>query len=160
MRNGKRVVLTYGTYDLFHVGHLNLLERARALGDELIVAVSTDEFNATKGKRAFFAFEDRRRIVEACRFVDQTIPENDWQQKEHDIKKYQVDIFVMGDDWRGKFDSLSNLCEVVYLERTPGISSTQLKSMSKEYLGHSIASDLAAAGVIINDVLTKISDLK
>src|SRR5574343_983603 len=116
----KRVVLTYGTFDLFHVGHLNILERARALGDELVVAVSTDEFNAVKGKKSFFSYEDRARIVAGCRHVDRVIPEQDWAQKREDIRSNGVDVFVMGDDWRGKFDELRDLCEVVYLERTPG----------------------------------------
>ncbi|WP_407320615.1 glycerol-3-phosphate cytidylyltransferase [Isoptericola halotolerans] len=121
-------VITYGTYDLLHYGHIELLRRARALGDYLIVALSTDEFNAGKGKKSYFSFEDRRRMLEAIRHVDLVIPENTWEQKAEDIKLYHVDTFVIGDDWAGKFDELKEHCEVVYLERTPEISTTQIKA--------------------------------
>lgn len=121
-------VITYGTYDLLHYGHIELLRRARALGDYLIVALSTDEFNAGKGKKSYFSFEERRRMLEAIRHVDLVIPENTWEQKSEDIKLYHVDTFVIGDDWTGKFDELKELCEVVYLERTPEISTTQIKA--------------------------------
>lgn len=121
-------VITYGTYDLFHYGHLRLLERAKSLGDYLIVAVSTDSFNAVKGKKCAYPYEQRARIVEAIRYVDQVIPEETWEQKEEDIIKHQVDILVMGDDWKGQFDTLSKLCEVVYLPRTSNISTTQIKN--------------------------------
>jgi glycerol-3-phosphate cytidylyltransferase len=120
-------VITYGTFDLFHIGHLNLLERLRAMGDHLTVAVSTDEFNMTKRKVCSMPFEDRARIVAALRCVDAVIPEQSWEQKIDDIKKYKIDIFGMGDDWRGKFDFLKSYCEVVYLPRTEGISTTSLK---------------------------------
>lgn len=120
-------VITYGTFDLFHVGHVNLLRRAKALGDYLVVAVSTDEFNALKGKKAYYSFEDRRTIVEAIRYVDEVIPENNWEQKIQDVKDHDIDIFVMGDDWKGKFDFLKDYCEVVYLPRTEGISTTKIK---------------------------------
>lgn len=120
-------VLTYGTFDLFHIGHLNLLKRAKALGDYLIVAVSSDEFNLQKGKVCKIKDTDRMQIVEAIKYVDQVIPETSWDQKIEDVKKYDVDVFVMGDDWKGKFDFLKDYCEVVYLPRTEGISSTQLK---------------------------------
>ena len=120
-------VITYGTFDLFHIGHLNLLKRARALGDYLIVAVSSDEFNLQKGKVGKIKDTDRMQIVEAIKYVDQVIPETSWDQKIEDVKKYDVDVFVMGDDWKGKFDFLKDYCEVVYLPRTEGISSTQLK---------------------------------
>jgi glycerol-3-phosphate cytidylyltransferase len=123
-----RVVLTYGTFDLFHIGHLRLLERAKALGDELLVGVSTDEFNAIKNKRSTIPFEHRRQIVQAMRCVTLAFPEKSWAQKEADIAKYKVDVFVMGDDWEGKFDSLKERCEVVYLPRTQDISSTLLNS--------------------------------
>ena len=96
-----KTVLTYGTYDLLHVGHINLLKRARALGDKLVVALSTDDFNAGKGKRAIFPYAERKQILESLRFVDLVIPEKNWEQKEEDIKKYDVDVFVMGDDWKG-----------------------------------------------------------
>ena len=120
-------VITYGTFDLFHIGHLNLLKRAKALGDYLIVAVSSDEFNLQKGKVCKIKDTDRMQIVEAIKYVDQVIPETRWDQKIEDVKKYDVDVFVMGDDWKGKFDFLKDYCEVVYLPRTEGISSTQLK---------------------------------
>ena len=120
-------VITYGTFDLFHIGDLNLLNRAKALGDYLIVAVSSDEFNLQKGKVCKIKDTDRMQIVEAIKYVDQVIPETSWDQKIEDVKKYDVDVFVMGDDWKGKFDFLKDYCEVVYLPRTEGISSTQLK---------------------------------
>ena len=120
-------VITYGTFDLFHIGHLNLLKRAKALGDYLIVAVSSAEFNLQKGKVCKIKDTDRMQIVEAIKYVDQVIPETSWDQKIEDVKKYDVDVFVMGDDWKGKFDFLKDYCEVVYLPRTEGISSTQLK---------------------------------
>ena len=120
-------VITYGTFDLFHIGHLNLLKRAKALGNYLIVAVSSDEFNLQKGKVCKIKDTDRMQIVEAIKYVDQVIPETSWDQKIEDVKKYDVDVFVMGDDWKGKFDFLKDYCEVVYLPRTEGISSTQLK---------------------------------
>ncbi len=123
-----RKVLTYGTFDLLHYGHINLLQRAKALGDYLIVAVSTDEFNRKKGKECYFSFAERQRMVEALRCVDLVIPENEWEQKISDVKEFRVDTFVMGDDWKGKFDFLKDYCEVVYLPRTPEISTTQIKS--------------------------------
>lgn len=121
-------VITYGTFDLFHVGHLNLLRRAKELGDYLIVAVSSDRFNwEEKQKKCEIPDKDRMAIVEAIKYVDKVIPEDSWEQKIEDVKKYNVDVFVMGDDWKGKFDFLKDYCEVVYLPRTEGISSTQLK---------------------------------
>lgn len=123
-------VITYGTFDLFHYGHLRLLKRAKELGDKLIVAVSTNEFNKVKGKNCVYPYEHRSKIVEAIKYVDKVIPERNWEQKRNDIKKYKIDIFVMGDDWKGKFDNLKDLCKVVYLPRTPGISTTDLKKMN------------------------------
>ena len=120
-------VITYGTYDLLHVGHINLLRRARELGDYLIVVVSSDEFNAIKGKKAYYSFEDRKKILEAVRYVDEVLPEYTWEQKIDDVKNNNVDVFVMGDDWTGKFDFLKEYCEVVYLPRTEGISTTKIK---------------------------------
>ena len=117
-----KTVITYGTFDLFHVGHLNLLRRAKELGDYLIVAVSSDEFNLGKNKVCKIKDTDRMKIVEAIKYVDKVIP---------DVKKYNVDVFVMGDDWKGKFDFLKDYCEVVYLPRTEGISTTQLKEELK-----------------------------
>ena len=123
-------VITYGTYDVLHYGHINLLKRAKALGDYLIVALSSDEFNTIKNKKSYYTYEQRKTILEACRYVDLVIPEDNWEQKIDDIIKYQADIFVMGDDWQGKFDFLKDYCEVIYLPRTPDVSSTQ----TKEYL--------------------------
>jgi glycerol-3-phosphate cytidylyltransferase len=124
-------VITYGTFDMFHVGHLELLKRLKSYGDELIVAVSTDEFNEIKGKKTIIPYEQRAQIVEAIRYVDRVIPEKHWEQKIKDIKKYDIDLFIMGDDWEGKFDFLKEFCEVIYLPRTDGISSTALKDTLK-----------------------------
>lgn len=120
-------VITYGTFDLLHWGHIRLLERARALGDYLIVATSTDQFNALKHKEAYHSFEHRKYILEAIRYVDKVIPETSWDQKIQDVKNYNIDIFVMGDDWKGQFDFLKDYCGVVYLPRTEGISTTKIK---------------------------------
>ncbi|MBQ3322940.1 MAG: glycerol-3-phosphate cytidylyltransferase [Firmicutes bacterium] len=122
-------VLTYGTYDLLHYGHIRLLKRAKALGDYLIVALSTDEFNAIKGKKAYHDYETRREMLEAVRYVDLVIPENSWEQKIDDVKNYHVDVVVMGGDWYGsdKFEVLKDYCEVVYLDRTEGVSTTKIK---------------------------------
>ena len=123
-------VITYGTFDLLHYGHINLLKRAKELGDYLIVAVSTDEFNwQEKHKKSYFTYEHRKALVEAIRYVDLVIPEENWNQKLSDVKEYHIDTFVIGDDWAGKFDYLKDEgIEVVYLPRTPEISSTQIKS--------------------------------
>ena len=121
-------VITYGTFDLLHYGHVNLLQRAKDLGDYLIVAISTDEFNWNmKGKKCYYTYEERKRLVEAIRYVDLVIPEESWEQKVTDVDEYKVDTFVIGDDWDGKFDFLKEKCEVVYLPRTPEISITQIK---------------------------------
>ena len=121
-------IITYGTFDLLHYGHINLLQRAKALGDYLIVALSTDEFNwNSKQKKCYFTYEQRKRLLEAVRYVDLVIPEKNWDQKINDVKEFKVDAFVMGDDWPGKFDFLKDYCEVVYLPRTPEISTTQIK---------------------------------
>lgn len=122
-----RRVLTYGTFDLLHYGHINLLRRAKAQGDYLIVGLSTDEFNELKGKRCYFSFDERKMMLEAIRHVDLVIPEFSWDQKVTDVKSFGVDLFVMGDDWKGKFDFLANHCEVKYLSRTPEISTTAIK---------------------------------
>ncbi len=122
-------VITYGTFDLIHYGHINLLKRAKELGDYLIVALSTDEFNWNeKRKKCYFTYEERMRLLEAIRYVDLVIPEENWEQKASDVRLYQVDTFVMGDDWQGKFDFLKEYCQVVYLPRTPEISTTQIKT--------------------------------
>ena len=122
-------VITYGTFDLLHYGHINLLRRARALGDYLIVALSTDEFNQKqKGKHSYFDYSTRELMLDAIRYVDLVIPESTWEQKPDDIKLYKVDLFVMGDDWEGRFDYLKRHCEVLYLPKTPEISSTQIRN--------------------------------
>lgn len=122
-------VITYGTFDLLHYGHINLLRRAKALGDYLIVVLSSDEFNWNeKHKKCYFAYEERRQLIEAIRYVDLVIPENNWEQKVSDVREYHIDTFVMGDDWAGKFDFLKEYCEVVYLSRTPEISTSQIKN--------------------------------
>ncbi|MDO4485178.1 MAG: glycerol-3-phosphate cytidylyltransferase [Bacillota bacterium] len=122
-------VLTYGTYDLLHYGHIRLLKRAKELGDYLIVAISTDEFNAIKGKTAYHDYRTRKEMLEAVRYVDLVIPEETWEQKINDVKQYCVDVVVMGSDWAGneKFEALRDYCEVVYLDRTEGISTTKIK---------------------------------
>ncbi|MFC4025037.1 glycerol-3-phosphate cytidylyltransferase [Oceanobacillus longus] len=122
-----KTIITYGTFDLIHAGHIQILRRAKEMGDYLIVGISTDEFNKLKHKEAFYSFEDRKLILESIRYVDQVIPEYSWEQKIEDIKKYNADMFVMGDDWKGKFDFLKDYCEVVYLSRTEGISTSLIK---------------------------------
>ena len=123
-------ILTYGTFDLLHYGHIRILKRAKEMGDYLVVALSTDEFNATKGKNAYHSYETRKKMLEAIRYVDLVIPENNWEQKVQDIKDYKIDVCVMGSDWAGsdKFDYLKEYCDVVFLERTPGISTSQIKN--------------------------------
>lgn len=120
-------VITYGTFDLLHTGHINILRRAAEYGEYLVVAISSDEFNALKGKKAYYSFEQRKAILEAIRYVDEVIPEHNWEQKVTDVKDHDIDVFVMGDDWAGDFDFLKDACEVVYLPRTVGISTTQIK---------------------------------
>ena len=123
-------VLTYGTFDLLHYGHIRLLKRAKELGDYLIVALSTDEFNAIKGKKAYHNYETRKKMLEAIRYVDLVIPEKNWEQKIDDIKEYKIDVTVMGGDWAGsdKFEYLTEYCELVYLDRTEGISTSKIKN--------------------------------
>ena len=122
-------ILTYGTFDLLHFGHIEILRRAKALGDYLVVAVSTDEFNAIKNKKAYHNYETRKKMLEAVRYVDLVIPEKTWSQKRDDVKKYEIDTVVMGNDWEGNenFESLKDICEVVYLPRTKAISTTKIK---------------------------------
>lgn len=124
-------VITYGTFDTLHYGHILLLKRAREMGDHLTVALSSDSFNAKKNKVSHFDYEQRRSFLEAITYVDAIIPEDSWEQKRQDIVTHNIDVFTMGDDWAGKFDFLSDLCEVVYLERTPRISSTAIKQIQK-----------------------------
>ena len=126
-------VITYGTFDLIHYGHINLLERAKKLGDYLVVGLSTNEFNEQKNKKCYFSYEERKRLLEALRVVDLVIPEESWEQKRSDIQMYHIDTFVMGDDWKGKFDDLKDICEVVFLERTPEVSTTKIKTELKKF---------------------------
>ena len=122
-------VITYGTFDMLHYGHINLLRRAKEHGDYLVVVLSTDEFNwNSKHKKCYFTYEQRKMVLESIRYVDLVIPENNWEQKVSDVQDYKIDTFVMGSDWEGKFDFLKDSCEVVYLPRTEGISTTQIKS--------------------------------
>jgi glycerol-3-phosphate cytidylyltransferase len=147
-----RTVLTYGTFDLFHVGHLRLLNRARDLGDRLIVGVSTDEFNAGKGKKTVVSFADRIEIVRSIKGVDEAFAESSWEQKIEDIQRYKVDTFVMGNDWAGKFDFLNEFCNVVYLPRTEDISSTSIKmvlwSLSESNIGALKKASETIAGIV------------
>lgn len=150
----KKIVMTYGTFDLFHIGHLNLLQRLRALGDELVVGVSTDAFNALKGKKTIVGFEDRIAIVRGLRCVDLAIPEENWEQKVEDIRQHGVSIFGMGSDWEGRFDDLKAHCEVVYLRRTEGISSTHLKKTLK-VLDNSHVHELKQALDLISSIVER-----
>ena len=121
-------ILTYGTFDLLHYGHINLLKKAKNLGDYLIVGLSTDEFNWNKKqKKCYYSYEQRKQFLESIRYVDLVIPENSWEQKISDIKEYKIDTFCIGDDWKGKFDFLKDYCDVVYFPRTPEISTTKIK---------------------------------
>lgn len=151
-----KTIITYGTFDLFHVGHLRLLQRLKAMGDQLIVAVSTDEFNALKGKKTVIPFADRAKIVENIKAVDLVIPEENWEQKVLDVQKYNVDVFAMGDDWEGKFDFLKEHCEVVYLPRTDGISSSELKEKLK-YFDKKHIEELKSAIEMISSIVEKLN---
>lgn len=151
-----KTVITYGTFDLFHIGHLRLLERAKQLGDKLIVAVSTDDFNLMKGKHSFMPYEHRSQIVAAIKYVDMVIPEINWEQKVDDIKKYSVDEFCIGDDWVGKFDFLKEFCRVHYLHRTHGIDSTNIRSLARAF-DKDLISRLSAAHSIIDELVRQIN---
>jgi len=133
MKTKKRVI-TYGTFDMFHIGHLRLLQRLADLGDELIVAVSTDEVIQIKEKKTLIPYEQRAEIVQNIKCVDMVIAEENWEQKISDIEKYDIDIFAMGSDWEGKFDFLKEYCEVIYLPRTENISTTKLKKSLTNFL--------------------------
>lgn len=122
-----KTIITYGTFDLLHPGHINILRRAKELGDYLIVATSTDEFNELKNKKSYHSYENRKMLLESIRYVDKVIPESTWEQKITDVQTHEVDVFVMGDDWRGEFDFLKEHCDVVYLPRTIGISTSKIK---------------------------------
>ena len=132
-------VLTYGTFDLFHVGHVRLLKRAAQLGDKLVVGISSDEFNTLKGKKSLIPFEHRAEIVSSMSFVDDVFPEDNWAQKVTDIQRFKADVLVMGHDWEGKFDEMKRFCDVVYLSRTDGISTTELKTALSALSGDKIA---------------------
>lgn len=121
-------VITYGTFDLIHHGHINILKRAKQHGEYLIVGLSTDEFNDIKGKKAYYSYEERKMILEAISYVDEVIPEMTWDQKPRDILSKDIATFVMGSDWEGKFDELKAYCDVIYLPRTEGISTTKIKT--------------------------------
>lgn len=122
-----KTVITYGTFDLFHVGHVRLLKRLSEIGDRLIVGISSDEFNKVKGKKSFYSYQERAEIVRSSKYVSDVFPEHNWEQKVSDIEKYDAKIFAMGSDWEGKFDYLTEYCEVIYLERTKDISTTDIK---------------------------------
>lgn len=131
----KKRVITYGTFDLLHPGHINILRRAKEMGDELIVGLSTDEFNVLKHKESVLSYEERKLVLESVKYVDRIIPEVSWEQKVRDIQRLGIDIFVMGEDWKGEFDDLARYCEVIYLSRTRGISSTKIKRIcSTQYI--------------------------
>jgi glycerol-3-phosphate cytidylyltransferase len=149
-----KTVLTYGTFDLFHIGHLRLLQRLRALGDRLIVGVSTDEFNQLKGKRTVVPFKDRIEIVRGIRFVDDVFPEQTWEQKTADVIAREVSVFGMGDDWLGKFDDMKQHCEVVYLPRTEDVSSSEMKRLLN-ILDQSHVTDLKMALDLIASIVDK-----
>lgn len=121
-------ILTYGTFDLLHIGHVRIIKRAKALGNELIVGLSSDEFNKVKGKKSVYTYKERKEILEALQDVDLVIKEESWEQKIQDIKKFDIDILVMGDDWKCKFDYLKEYCQVIYLERTENISTTEVRN--------------------------------
>ncbi|PUE44041.1 glycerol-3-phosphate cytidylyltransferase [Limnohabitans sp. Hippo3] len=135
----ERIVLTYGTFDLFHPGHVQLLKRARDLGSRLVVGLSTDEFNAKKGKQSVMRYEDRKTVLESCRYVDEIFAEEDWSQKLNDARRLGADVFVMGDDWTGKFDFMQEACNVVYLARTEGVSTTEIKASVQGLNRHPVA---------------------
>ena len=149
----KTRIITYGTFDMFHIGHLKLLERLSQMADELIVAVSTDEFNELKNKKVLIPYQQRAEIVSSIKYVTKVIPEESWEQKIEDIKKYQIDIFAIGNDWEGKFDFLKEYCDVVYLERTKDISTTQLKKSLTSFL--SIPKDEIINALNVLEILKK-----
>lgn len=151
-----RTVLTYGTFDLFHIGHLNILRRLSELGDRLIVGVSTDEFNAIKSKTPVIPFAQRLEIVRSIRYVHEAIPESRWEQKREDIETYGADVFGIGADWQGKFDDLGDSVEVVYLPRTSGISTTELKRALTAFDDRHI-SELKQGLDIISQILKELS---
>jgi glycerol-3-phosphate cytidylyltransferase len=151
-----RIVLTYGTFDLFHIGHLRLLQRLRGLGDRLVVGVSTDEFNEEKGKRSFIPYDHRAEIVASLTIVDETFPETRWDQKRDDIVRTGAAVLGMGDDWVGRFDEFNDVCEVVYLPRTADVSSTSLRARLAPF-GDEERKALQAAFDVLSDLLRSLS---
>lgn len=148
-------VITYGTFDLFHIGHLKIFQRAIKYGDELIVGVSTDHFNQIKGKKTIVPYDQRAEIVSNIKCVSKVIPENSWDQKRDDIIKYNIDTLVMGDDWKGKFDSLKDICNVVYLERTSDVSSSLIKTSLKRFITtdlEDIQKAIDVMNILLNDL--------
>lgn len=145
-----KTVITYGTFDMFHVGHVRLLKRLRGLGDRLIVGCSTDEFNAIKGKKSLMSYDQRMEVLQSCRYVDDVFPESDWDQKRADLQRFSADVFAMGDDWVGKFDFLSDLCQVVYLPRTENISSTEIRQMVRALLEDELRHVRSAAAHVVD----------
>lgn len=127
-----KTVITYGTFDLFHIGHLRLLQRARSFGDRLVVGCSTDDFNRKKGKAALIPFEQRVEVLRACRYVDEVFPEESWEQKRIDIERFDAKVLVMGDDWAGRFDDLEDVIDVVYVPRTTDVSTTDIRMMAQQ----------------------------
>ena len=144
-----KTVITYGTFDLFHMGHLNLLSRLRNLGDRLVVGVSTDEFNAIKGKKTVVSYRNRADIVAGIRYVDSVFPEERWEQKREDILREKANIFAMGDDWVGKFDDLGDICEVVYLPRTKDVSTTEIKQLVSNLYSEEVARLITSAQQVL-----------
>ena len=147
-------VITYGTFDLFHIGHVHLLRRLKALGDKLVVGCSTDEFNANNGKKSIVPFDHRAEILRSCRYVDEVFPENSWDQKPSDISREHAHIFAMGADWTGKFDHLSKFCEVVYLPRTDDVSSTEIRQVINAFEQERLG-EIKAAVSHLSDLLAR-----
>lgn len=143
-----KTVITYGTFDILHSGHVRLLRRAKELGERLVVGVSTDEFNSAKGKMSVFTYEERAEIVSSIRYVDEVIPENSWDQKRIDIKNTGASIFVIGDDWKGRFDDLKEVVSVVYLPRTPSVSTTEVKSSLRAFSEQQVDALRSAVDVV------------
>ena len=148
-----KTVITYGTFDIFHAGHVRMLRRARELGDRLYVGVSTDEFNIQKGKRSLFTYEERAEIVGANRHVDGVFPESSWEQRRQDIERYGAAVFVIGDDWAGKFDHLNDMVNVVYLPRTPSVSTTEVKASLRGFSTQQV--DALRSGVDVVSAIVK-----
>ncbi|NVJ64135.1 MAG: adenylyltransferase/cytidyltransferase family protein [Flavobacteriaceae bacterium] len=148
-------VVTYGTFDLFHIGHVRLLKRLKALGDRLVIGLSSDEFNEVKGKQVIIPYADRREILLSCQYVDDVFQENTWEQKRDDLLREKADIFAMGDDWAGKFDDLQDIVKVLYLPRTQDVSTTELKTVIKEINDEKLH-EVRNVAWHLNDLLNKL----